>query len=93
MNFDLLFAQYAQSHQNKWNKRFHRLGIPMIAISVVGLLATGGARWAWELFIVGWILQIVGHAIEGTRPEFLRNPIFVIIGPLYFFKQIFKSVK
>ena len=27
-------------------------------------------RWALALFIIGWILQFVGHAIEGNQPAF-----------------------
>jgi uncharacterized membrane protein YGL010W len=35
---DVLFADYASYHQTKGNKAFHRLGIPMIMLSLIGLL-------------------------------------------------------
>lgn len=33
-----LFADYASYHQTKGNKVFHRLGIPMIMFSLIGML-------------------------------------------------------
>lgn len=35
---DALFADYASYHQTKGNKLFHRLGIPMIMLSLIGML-------------------------------------------------------
>jgi len=29
----------------------------------------------------------VGHAIEGNRPAFFRNPIYFFIGPVWFLKR------
>src|SRR5258706_13425289 len=33
-----LFADYASHHQTKGNKLFHRLGIPMIMLTLIGML-------------------------------------------------------
>jgi uncharacterized membrane protein YGL010W len=35
---ETLFADYASYHQTKGNKLFHRLGIPMIMFSLIGML-------------------------------------------------------
>jgi uncharacterized membrane protein YGL010W len=35
---ETLFADYASYHQTKGNKAFHRLGIPMIMFSAIGML-------------------------------------------------------
>ena len=32
------------------------------------------------LFVVGWILQFVGHAIEGKPPEFFKDARFLLVG-------------
>jgi uncharacterized membrane protein YGL010W len=37
-----LFADYASYHQTKGNKTFHRLGIPLIMLSLIGMLARAG---------------------------------------------------
>lgn len=34
-------------------------------------------------FIVGWVLQFVGHAWEGRKPAFVDDVMGLIIGPLF----------
>ena len=36
---NVLFADYASYHRTKGNKAFHRLGIPLIMLSLIGMLA------------------------------------------------------
>jgi uncharacterized membrane protein YGL010W len=43
-------------------------------------------------FVVGWGFQLVGHRFEGTKPKFLENLIYLLIGPLYIFEEIFETV-
>ncbi len=35
------------------------------------------------LFVVGWIIQIVGHYFEGRKPAFVDDLTGLIIGPLF----------
>ncbi len=37
-NIEALFADYASYHRTKGNKVFHRLGIPLIVLSLIGML-------------------------------------------------------
>ncbi|HKU67845.1 MAG TPA: Mpo1-like protein [Candidatus Baltobacteraceae bacterium] len=50
----------------------------------------------WELcvgaFILGWIFQLVGHRFEGNKPKFLENVVYLLVGPLYFFQELFDSL-
>jgi uncharacterized membrane protein YGL010W len=39
MRIENLFADYAAFHQTKGNKWFHRMGIPMIMLTLIGMLA------------------------------------------------------
>jgi len=38
-HIEMLFADYASYHQTKGNKAFHRLGIPLIVLTLIGMLA------------------------------------------------------
>src|SRR5438477_1111883 len=38
-DIESLFADYASYHRTKGNKAFHRLGIPLIMLSLIGMLA------------------------------------------------------
>jgi uncharacterized membrane protein YGL010W len=46
---EALFADYASYHRTKGNKVFHRLGIPMIMLSLIGMLT------AVPLFTLGTV--------------------------------------
>jgi uncharacterized membrane protein YGL010W len=42
------------------------------------------------LFAVGWTGQFLGHWHEGSRPAFLRDLQFLMIGPLWLVAGIFR---
>ncbi len=83
-SWDEWIRQYATSHQHPVNRFCHTLGIPLIALSIpLGLVAIFVAGlWpiALAMFVVGWIFQFVGHAIEGKPPEFLQDWRFLFVG-------------
>jgi uncharacterized membrane protein YGL010W len=77
-------AQYSSSHQHPLNRMLHTLGIPMIAVSILlGFTALLVPSLLWPaigLFALGWILQFVGHAVEGKPPEFFKDWRFLFVG-------------
>ena len=77
-------AEYSQSHQHPVNRLLHTLGIPIIVLSVLLLILAVFVRglwpWALALFVVGWVFQLVGHAIERKRPEFVQDWRFLFVG-------------
>lgn len=40
------------------------------------------------LFVVGWILQFVGHAVEGKPPEFFHDWRFLLVGVRWWVAKI-----
>jgi uncharacterized membrane protein YGL010W len=76
---------YKAKHQHPVNKLMHSIGIPMIVVSLP--LFFFSWRWALGLFIIGWILQLVGHAVEGNRPAFIKNPFYLVIGPWWLIRR------
>jgi uncharacterized membrane protein YGL010W len=49
-------------------------------------------RWALGLFVAGWLFQFAGHAIEGNQPAFFRNPIYLLVGPLWLARRAAMSL-
>ncbi|MFZ6045703.1 DUF962 domain-containing protein [Pseudomonas sp. CR3202] len=50
------------------------------------LAVQGTAIWLGAglgLFVVGWVIQFVGHYYEGRKPAFVDDLIGLIIGPLF----------
>jgi len=80
-----LLANYKAGHQHPLNRLTHSIGIPMIVVSLP--LFFFNWRGALLLFIAGWILQFVGHAIEGNQPAFFRNPVYLLVGPLWVLRR------
>ena len=72
---------YKAKHRHPLNRLTHSVGIPAIVVSLP--LFFFDWRWALALFVAGWVLQFVGHAIEGNQPAFFRHPAYLLIGPLW----------
>lgn len=137
--------EYAASHRNAVNRRFHYACIPPIVFSVICALKAipAGNAWvnpasvvmvlallwylrlSWRLalglvlvfavfyggalvlqtatgpnfiwvtlaiFVVGWIGQFVGHAIEGARPSFFKDLQFLLVGPLWELAHVYRQL-
>src|SRR5690606_11664626 len=39
--------------------------------------------WGIGLFVVGWIIQFIGHAWEGRKPAFVDDLVGLLVGPLF----------
>ena len=44
------------------------------------------------LFVVAWIGQFIGHAIEGKRPSFFKDVQFLMIGPLWLLADLYRRL-
>ena len=44
------------------------------------------------IFIFAWILQFIGHEIEGKKPAFVEDLKFLLIGPAWLLGFIYKKV-
>ena len=76
------------------------LAIGMIIV-MLGLLAV--VRWLagfttplWitcvAIFVVAWIGQFIGHALEGKRPSFFKDVQFLMIGPMWLLSHVYRRV-
>lgn len=57
--------RWKERHQDPFNFGIHLIGIPM---TVVGLFSLLVLPWYWGvgLFVLGYLLQYVGHCVEGN---------------------------
>lgn len=74
-----------------------RFGITMVLIlSGLGFIASfiaAQSTLAWAvgsaaLFVVGWVIQFIGHYYEGKKPAFVDDLIGLLIGPLFVTAEI-----
>jgi uncharacterized membrane protein YGL010W len=130
---DILLAHYGESHQNPRNELIHFIAIPLIMLSLVGMMfalhpyvayafiaasmvyyarlsvvflvtmAVLSAAFVAVVFAMGplvlpiciaifvgaWILQFIGHKIEGKKPSFFEDIQYLWVGPLFVLSKLF----
>lgn len=137
--------KYGESHTNSTNILIHKIFVPLIMFSVIGILwaiptsdtlpwylnfgmllvvaalafyATMGIRILLPMmiivapmifgnyvlsssplflqiniaiFVISWIFQFVGHKIEGKKPSFIEDLLFLLVGPIWVFYPLIKK--
>ncbi|EMP57467.1 PRS2 protein [Marinobacter santoriniensis NKSG1] len=58
------------------------------ALSAWVIQAVLAAGWSllWTslaVFVVAWIIQVYGHKVEGKKPSFVEDLVFLLIGPIF----------
>jgi hypothetical protein len=59
---------WRERHQHPFNFWIHLLGIPLAVVGVVLFFALPWEQWYWGVacFVLGYVLQYVGHRVEGN---------------------------
>jgi uncharacterized membrane protein YGL010W len=146
--FNEWMSEYGVSHRNPTNQLIHKICVPLIMLTVVGIfkwlptpeafqsvphlnwatifvtgclmfyltlnfsmfigmLVLTGIMYAIVLqleqmgillsfslivFVISWIGQFYGHKIEGKKPSFLQDLAFLLIGPLWVLRFLYKKL-
>ncbi|MDX1801658.1 MAG: Mpo1-like protein [Marinobacter sp.] len=58
------------------------------ALSVLAVIGISKAGWSllWTsvaVWVFAWIIQVIGHRIEGKKPSFIEDLVFLLIGPIF----------
>jgi uncharacterized membrane protein YGL010W len=53
-----------------------------------------GKLWLISLgvFVLAWIVQFIGHKIEGKKPSFFKDVQFLLIGPAWLMHFVYKKI-
>ncbi len=54
-----------------------------LAQQLAQLATTAWLGWSVALFMFGWLLQFIGHYVEGRKPAFVDDITGLLIGPLF----------
>ncbi len=73
------------------------LGIlPLLALMLwsIDALSGNGIAPLWlicaTLFVLAWVGQFIGHAIEKKRPSFFKDLQFLLIGPMWLLSNVYR---
>ena len=130
---DQLLAHYGENHQNPRNEVIHFIAIPLITLSLLGMLYALHPYVAYAflaasmvyyvrlsmvffasmalfsaamlavvfalgnqvltvsiaIFVGAWVLQFIGHKIEGKKPSFFEDLQYLWVGPLFVLAKLF----
>lgn len=58
---------------------------------------SGGALLTWlgwglGTFVVGWVIQFVGHYYEGRKPAFADDIVGLLVGPMFVVMEVLASL-
>src|SRR5215470_1093310 len=59
---------WRERHQDPFNFWIHLIGIPMAFAGLVAFVVLPWDQWYWGVgaFVLGYVLQYVGHCVEGN---------------------------
>lgn len=75
-----LFADYAAYHRTPGNKWFHRFGIPMIMLTLLGMLARVPV---WQWITAGVLLIVVAEAVYFTL-DWRLGALMLIVSAIFY---------
>src|SRR5258705_13601361 len=78
-----LFADYASYHQTKGNKLFHRLGIPLIMLSLIGMLARAGVGHLNAAIVLIAVSEIVYFMLEWRLAV-----VMLVVSVAFYFSRV-----
>ena len=44
------------------------------------------------VFVVAWIAQFIGHKIEGKKPSFFTDVVYLLIGPIWVLAKFYRRM-
>lgn len=147
-NADWYLSKYGESHRHPTNVIIHKIFVPLIMFSVIGLLwaiprpdffpqntlcnfgmalvivslifyLSMGLKIFFgmaivtsiivygnilvenhpyqihlmsTIFVFSWVMQFIGHKIEGKKPSFFEDLLFLLVGPVWVFYPIYKKL-
>ena len=71
----------------------------IISVTAAGMIACylyDGPVSIWVIslavFVVSWIMQFVGHKIEGKKPSFVKDLEFFLVGPMWVLTKLYNKL-
>lgn len=84
-----------------YNRASRRLGYGMLLMLVSMLILNRVLQFAIGIqgllyaaigvFVVAWIAQFIGHKIEGKKPSFLTDLVYLMIGPAWVLAKVYRK--
>lgn len=98
LNWAVVTAVAAQLYYIKLSPKLS-IGIGVFLMICLGLCLLVEQQLSWPLwqvalavFVVAWIGQFIGHRIEGKKPSFFKDLVFLMIGPAWLMAFVYRRL-
>lgn len=75
------------------------VSVGIMAVIMAGMIACylyDGAISIWiislVIFILSWVMQFIGHKIEGKKPSFFKDLEFFLVGPMWVLTKLYNKL-
>ena len=78
-----------------WTIAVGMAGLAATCLAIDGAIAGAGLPIGWVslgIFAVAWVLQFVGHRVEGKKPSFFQDLQFLLVGPAWLLQFVYQKV-
>ena len=82
LSFKIFLGMFFVSFYVLWDVYFWHQIIGKSNLLIVSLV----------IFFLAWILQFIGHKIEGKKPSFIKDIQFLLIGPAWLLGFVYKKI-
>ena len=65
-----------------------------LCLALLSAFESAGLSVLWmsiAIFVVAWIFQFVGHAVEGKKPSFFQDLQFLLVGPAWILGFLYRK--
>jgi uncharacterized membrane protein YGL010W len=76
------YSDYKAQHTTRGCKITHIIGIPLILASIYVVIFLRNPLGI-DIFLMGWLLQLLGHSLEGNSPSLSESPMALIYGIVF----------
>lgn len=76
----------------------------VVAVGIISVTAAGMifcylyngpiSIWIFSLviFVLSWVMQFIGHKIEGKKPSFFKDLEFFLVGPMWVLTKLYNKL-
>lgn len=75
------------------------VSVGIMAVIMAGMIACylyNGSVSIWMIslviFVLSWVMQFIGHKIEGKKPSFFKDLEFFLVGPMWVLTKLYNKL-
>ncbi len=98
LNWAIVVLVLAQIYyfSKSWSLGFGLLLVNLAMLWLAHWVAVNVATPLWmvgvAVFVVAWIVQFIGHYVEGKRPSFFKDVQFLLVGPAWLLSAVYRKL-